>query len=254
MVVTNFRGCAQRHAAWDPREGLMRASSKDQCDGTVFPSSINKGLTDNNEELLVAEAKDGSHTAFEKLVEPYRTRIFRMAQIVAHSYEDAEDVIQQSFHKAFVHLRSFEGRSLFSTWLMRIAFNEVLMLRRSNQRFRHISIDGSTETEDAAPVLEIADSRPNPEHSYFQRERQRLLLSAINELKPGMRTVLQILDLDERSVRDTARILGVSVSAVKSRVRRGRRELREKLKNSYGTATRVESGRSRRNGKFELVS
>jgi RNA polymerase sigma-70 factor, ECF subfamily len=235
-------------------EGLMRASSISRCDGTAFPLSAGDGLADCNEELLVTEAKGGSHVAFEKLVESYRMRIFRMVQMVAHSHEDAEDVIQQSFHKAFVHLPSFEGRSSFSTWLTRIALNEVLMLKRSKRRFRHISIDDSMAREDAAPVLEIADSRPNPENSYCQRERQRLLLSAINELKPGMRIVLQICDLDERSVRETARILGLSVSAVKSRVSRGRRELREKLKNSYVTAASRKRARLGRNHKFQLAS
>lgn len=186
----------------------MRASSISQIDEAAFSSSTEKGSTNCTEEWLVAEAKGGSHVAFEKLVEPYRARIFRMARVVAHSHEDAEDVIQESFHKAFVHLPSFEGRSSFSAWLTRIALNEVLMLRRRDRRCRYISIDDSIAADDVAPGLQIADSRPDPEHSYFQRERQRLLLSALNELKPGMRTVLQIRDLDERSVRDTARILG----------------------------------------------
>jgi len=232
----------------------MRASSISQSDKIAVPSFTGNGSPDRDEEQLVAEAKAGSHAAFEKLIECYRTRIFRIAHTVAHSYEDAEDVIQQCFHKAFVHLQTFEGRSSFSTWLTRIALNEALMLRRSSRRFRRISIDDSAATEDLAPVLEIADSRPNPEHSYFQRECQRLLLSALNDLKPGMRAVLRSRDLDERSVRDTARILGMSVSAVKSRICRGRRQLREKLKNSYGTATDRESGRSHRNRRFRFVS
>lgn len=230
----------------------MRAGSTSQFDGAALSSHNEEVLTNCSEERLVAEAKGGSHVAFGKLVESYRARIFRMARVVAQSHEDAEDVIQQSFHKAFVHLPSFEGRSSFSTWLTRIALNEVLMLRRSNQRFRHVSIDELRGTDGVAPALEIADSRPNPEDSYFQRERHRLLLSALNELKPGMRTALQIRDLDERSVRDTACILGVSASALKSRVRRGRRELRETLKNSYGTATSRGSRPSRR--KFQFVS
>jgi len=225
----------------------MRATSMNHSERTGFPSCTDKDLTNSNEKQLLTEAKGGSHAAFEKLVEPYRTRIFRMAQRIAHSHEDAEDVIQRSFQKAFVHLRNFKGNSSFSTWLTRIALNEALMLRRSNQRFRHISIEDLSATDDVARAMAIADSRPNPESSYFQRERRRLLLSAISELKPRVRTVLQIRDLDERSVQDTARILGVSASAVKSRVFRGRRELREKLKNSQGTATKRGGVQSRRN-------
>jgi RNA polymerase sigma-70 factor (ECF subfamily) len=235
-------------------EGLMRGISMTQSEETAFRSPTDEGSTHGNEKRLLTEAKGGSHAAFEKLVESYRTRIFRMAERIAHSHEDAEEVIQRSFQKAFIHLRNFKGNSSFSTWLTRIALNEALMLRRSNQRFRHISIEDLSARDDVARTMEIADSRPNPEHCYFQRERQRLLLSAINELKPGIRTVLQIRDLGEQSVRDTARILGLSASAVKSRVCRGRRELREKLKNSYGNATGRVSGRSRRNRKFQFVS
>ena len=228
----------------------MRTNAMSEADRTPVPSSTDNGVADRDEEQLVAEAKGGSHAAFEKLFEFYRTRIFRMAQMVAHSYEDAEDVIQQSFHKAFIHLQSFEGRSSFSTWLTRIALNEALMLKRSNRRFRRISIDHSEATDDAAPVLEIPDSRPNPEYCCSQRERQRLVRSTLNELKPGMRIALQIRDLDERSAVDTARILGVSVSAVKSRVCRGRKELRKKLKNRYGAAISRGNGASRRSREF----
>ncbi|HTV58734.1 MAG TPA: sigma-70 family RNA polymerase sigma factor [Verrucomicrobiae bacterium] len=228
----------------------MPANSISRFDGMVASSPTDNGFADRSEEQLVAEAKGGSHVAFEKLVESYRTRIFRIAHKVARSYEDAEDVIQQSFHKAFVHLQSFEGRSSFSTWLTRIALNEALMLRRSNRRLRQVSIDDASATSDVASTWEIIDSRPNPEHSYSEQERQRLLLSAINELKPAMRTTLQICDIDERSVVDTAQILGLSVSAVKSRVRRGRKELRKKLKSSYGTARGGQGRSSPRNREF----
>jgi len=229
----------------------MRASSISQFDGAAFSSSADQALADCNEEQLIAKAKSGSHAAFEKLVESYQARVFRVARVVARSHEDAEDVVQQSFRKAFVHLPSFEGRSSFSTWLTRIALNEALMLRRSNRRFRHISIDDSGATDDVPPTLEIPDSRPNPEHCCSQRERRRLLLSAINKLKPGIRIALQMRDLDERSVADTARILGVSVSAVKSRLCRGRRELREKLKNSHGIAVSRGNGPSPQRRKFQ---
>jgi RNA polymerase sigma-70 factor (ECF subfamily) len=232
----------------------MRAASTSQSEETPFRSSMDKGFVSRDEKRLLTEAKGGSHAAFEMLIEPYRARIFRMAEGVANSHEDAEDVIQQSFYKAFVHLRRFRGNSSFSTWLTRIALNEGRMLRRSNKRFRYISIDDSREPDDVTLALEIADSRPNPEHSYFQGERRRLLLSAMNELRPGMRSVLQIRDLDEQSVRDTARILGVSVSAVKSRGQRGRRKLLAKLKNRYGFAITGYIEQSCENRKTKFVS
>src|SRR5882672_5431479 len=139
--------------------------------------------------------------------------------------EDAEDVVQQSFQEAFAHLKEFQGRSSFSTWLTRIAINEALMSRRNGRRWREVSIDEPKTTGETNLVTEIADSNTNPEHSYFQQERHRILFSAIHEPRPGMRTALQLRDLREQSVRETARILGVSASAEKSRVIRGGREV-----------------------------
>jgi RNA polymerase sigma-70 factor, ECF subfamily len=208
-----------------------------QPDNVALSLGINNGTNECNEEELVAEAKGGSHAAFEKLIERYEGRVFRVAHRIARSREDAEDVIQQSFQKAFVHLHRFEGRSSFSTWLTRIVLNEALMLARTGRRFRGVSIDHASPTDDSALPLEIADSRPNPEHSYFQQERRRLLFSAIDELRPGIRIALENCDLNELSIRETARILGVSVAAVKSRVNRGRKVLREKLRQRGDWAT-----------------
>jgi RNA polymerase sigma-70 factor, ECF subfamily len=218
-----------------------------------------KGGVEDNEEELVAAAKGGSHAAFEKLVGRYEARVFHVAQRIARSREDAEDVIQQSFQKAFVYLQRFEGRSSFSTWLTRIVLNEALMLVRAGRRFRDVSIDQGNVADDSALPLDIADSRPNPEHSYFEQERRRLLFSAINELTPGIRVALQICDLDELSLRETAGILGVSVAAVKSRVNRGRRVLREKLKQSAEAASKYGRGNglmqaAQGNRKFQLTS
>jgi RNA polymerase sigma-70 factor (ECF subfamily) len=222
-------------------------------------TNTNKVAVEYNEEELVAAAKGGSHAAFEKLVGRYEARVFRIAQRIARSREDAEDVIQQSLQKAFVHLPRFEGRSSFSTWLTRIVLNEALMLARAGRRFRDESIDHANASDDNTLPQEIADSRPNPEHSFFQQERRRLLFSAINELTPGIRVALQICDLDELSLRETAGVLGLSVAAVKSRVNRGRRVLREKLKQSCDAASRYGRGNgllqaAQGNRKFQLTS
>jgi hypothetical protein len=98
-----------------------------QPDNVTLSLGINKGANEHNEDELVSQAKGGSHAAFEKLVQRYEVRVFRLAQRIARSHEDAEDVIQQSFQKAFVHLDRFEGRSSFSTWLTRIVLNEALI-------------------------------------------------------------------------------------------------------------------------------
>jgi len=103
------------------------------------------------------------------------------------------------------------------------------MLQRKGRGLREVSIDDSNANEETAPPPEIPDSRPDPEASYSQREWGRVLSSAMNELSPGIRKAIQLRELDELSIRETARIMGLSITAVKSRVFHGRKKLRETL-------------------------
>ena len=193
-------------------------------------------LAGTEDMVLIAAAKNGSSPAFEVLVERHARRIRRAAQRVTGNREDAEDAVQQSFRKAFVHLRDFEGRSSFSTWLTRVAINEGLMLRRRTQRLREVSIEDSNSNEESASALEIPDSSLNPEASYSQQERGLVLTLAMNKLPPGIRKAIQLRFVDELSTRDTARIMGLSISAVKARVFHGRQKLRELLKRHVKSA------------------
>jgi RNA polymerase sigma-70 factor, ECF subfamily len=206
-----------------------------QADRVTPSPCTNKGAAECSEEELVAEARGGSRVAFKEFVERYTAMVFGLVRRITHSREDAEDAIQQNFQKAFVHLQSFEVRPSFSTWLTRIALNEALMSRRRDRRLRDVSIDDSSMTAAITLRLEIADSRPNPEHAYFEQRRHRLLISALNELMPGIGIALQFCELNEWSLRETARALGISVTAVKSRAIRGRRKLREMLKQNLAT-------------------
>jgi RNA polymerase sigma-70 factor, ECF subfamily len=162
--------------------------------------------------------------------------------------EDAEDVVQQSFQKAFLHLQQFEGRSSFSTWLTRIAINEARMLQRASRGSREVSIDDTYPNEETASALEIPDSSPDPETGYSQRECVRMLSLAINELPPATRQAIQLHELDERSTEETARIMGISVSALKGRMFHGRRKLREKLQHYFGSAWMSGRGTPRASG------
>ncbi len=144
--------------------------------------------------------------------------------------EDAEDIVQQSFQKAFVHFHKFEGKSSFSTWLTRIAINEALMLMRRGRGRREVSIDDSSGNEETAVGPEIPDSGPSPESSYSQREREQILSAAINRLTPRTRTAIELRELRELSTQEAARVMGLSVAAVKARVFHGRRKLRKTLK------------------------
>jgi RNA polymerase sigma-70 factor (ECF subfamily) len=179
---------------------------------------------------LVVAAQNGDGHAFEVLAGRYQRRIFFVAQRMTRKREDAEDVVQQSFQKAFTHLRKFEGRSAFSTWLTRIAITEALMFLRRSRGLREVLIDDVNASEGTKPAVEVHDSSPDPEAIYSQHEWAEILSLAMNELPPGIRKAIRLHDFDERSSEETARIMGISVSALKGRMFHGRRKLRERLK------------------------
>jgi RNA polymerase sigma-70 factor (ECF subfamily) len=192
-------------------------------------------LPDKGDLTLVAAAKGGNLQAFEVLVQRHEQRVFFFARRMTRVREDAEDIVQQAFQKAFVHLHRFEGKSSFSTWLTRIAINEALMLLRKGRGLREVSIDDVTGNEETPVGLDIPDSGPSPESSYSQREREKILSSSLNRLSPRTRRAIQLRELDGRSTEETARIMGISVGAVKARVFHGRRKLRDALKRSFAS-------------------
>ena len=181
------------------------------------------------EQMLVVAAKNGDGQAFETLFKRNQQKIFRVVLRYARVPEDAEDIVQQSFHKAFVHLCKFEGKSSFSTWLTRIAVNEALMFLRSIGAMRKVSIDASGEQERTSSALEIQDSRPDPETSYMQQERAQILSEALADLRPGMRKAIELREFAELSTEETAQQMNLSAGAVKARLFHARRKLREKL-------------------------
>jgi len=207
----------------------MPAEVMDAIDGANATSAPADRLVAQEDAALVAGAKTGDARAFELLVQRHEGKIFSLAYRMTRNREDAEDVVQQSFQKAFIHLKKFEGESLFSTWLTRIAINEALMLLRRKRGSREVPI-AETTTEETALPLDIPDSGPNPEDSCLQREQERILSAAVNELTPGMREAIELRELGELSTGETAQVMGLSVGAVKARVFHGRRKLRKTLK------------------------
>jgi len=199
----------------------------DKEEAAIASSDSLPGEGDMN---LVAAAKNGNRKAFGILVERHEQRIFFVAQRITRTREDAEDVVQQSFQKAFTHLRKFEGRSAFSTWLTRIAITEALMFLRRRRGLREVLIDDLNGHEETTTALEVPDSSPDPEAIYSRREWAEMLSLAMNELPPGIRRAIQLRELDERSSEETARIMGISISALKGRMFHGRKKLRERLK------------------------
>ena len=183
----------------------------------------------SDELALVAAAKAGDVTAFEELVRRYDRNVFRIAQHITQNREDAEDVVQDAFIKAYTNLKQFQGQSKFYTWLVRIAVNEALMKLRRRRPERTVSLDEEIKTEDDSVPREVADWSPNPEQQYKQAELREILDKTINGLPASFRTVFVLRDVEGLSTEETADALELSIPAVKSRLLRARLQLRERL-------------------------
>lgn len=188
-----------------------------------------ESLTGMDDVQLVTRVRAGDSAAFGELVSRYERKIFRLAKHITESDEDAEDVLQETFLKAYEHLDGFQGNSKFYTWLVRIAVNESLMKLRKRKTSRTVSLDDSSDNGEEPVAREIAVWEGNPEQRYSQSEMREILDKAIEGLKPAFRTVFVLRDVEELSTEDTAEALGLSVPAVKSRLLRARLELRERL-------------------------
>ncbi len=189
-----------------------------------MPSTVAR----EDEHLLVAAAKRGDATAFEELVNRYERKIFRLTMNITGNREDAEDAMQDAFLKSYAHLQDFQGDSRFYTWLVRIAANEALM-RLRKRRPNQVSLDEPVEGEEDLMPRELEDWGPSPEQRFAQTEMQEILSKVIEQLDPDFRTVFVLRDVEELSTEETARIMGLSVPAVKSRLLRARLKLRQKL-------------------------
>lgn len=185
-----------------------------------------------NEAELVAAAKAGDVAAFTDLVTRYERRIFRLAMNITSNREDAEDAMQEAFLKSYQHLGEFQGDSRFYTWLVRITVNEALM-RLRKRRPGHFSIDEPVESDDDLVPRELEDWGPSPEQRFAQNELGEILQKAVDELDPDFRTVFVLRDVEELSTEETAKLLGLSIPAVKSRLLRGRLKLRQKLNRHF---------------------
>ena len=186
-----------------------------------------------DEAALVARARTGDGEAFSELVKRYERRIYRLAKNITRHDEDAEDVLQEAFLKAYEHLDRFQGNSAFYTWLVRIAVNEALMKLRKRKTDRTVPLDEPIELGEDAMQREIAVWEDNPEERYSQEEMRKILDDAVDTLKPDFRTVFVLRDIEELSTEETAETLGISISAVKSRLLRARLSLREKLTKQF---------------------
>jgi RNA polymerase sigma-70 factor, ECF subfamily len=179
-----------------------------------------------DEAERIALARNGDSRAFGDLIGKYERKIFRLAQHITQNREDAEDVLQETFLKAYEHLNQFQGNSKFYTWIVRIAVNQALMKLRKRKTDRTVSMDEGIDTGEDVVVREIAAWDENPEQRYSREELSEILNSAVESLAPAYRTVFVLRDVEDLS---TAEALDLSIPAVKSRLLRARLQLREKL-------------------------
>jgi RNA polymerase sigma-70 factor, ECF subfamily len=178
---------------------------------------------------LVCSAKQGDMAAFDELTKRYTPMIFRIAMRIAGSREDAEDIVQDAFLKAFLHLQGFEERARFSTWVTRIAVNEALTKLRRSRKIPTVSIDDRAD-ESISLEDRIADWKPNPEQHYNTFQLRKLLHEALFSLPDRQKVVLLLRDVEGLCTADTAKMLGLSIPNVKTRLLRARLKLRRSLR------------------------
>ena len=166
----------------------------------------------------MAAAKTGRRAPFGELCERHVKKVFCVIHRIMRNREDAEDAVQDCFLNAFVHLKDFDGRSQFATWLTRIAINAALMKLRKNRGAREVPMDEPNSSSKPLAQREFRDDAPDPEESCSLRERKRIVKSAISGLCPRARNVVELFHLQEHSIRETAQILGISTAAVKTRM------------------------------------
>ena len=189
----------------------------------------------HSEPFSLTALRGGDRVEFARLVETYSPLIYRLGLKMLGTPQDAEDMLQETFIKAYRHLDSFDGRASLSTWLYRIATNEALMvLRRKRPDTISVEQPDEDDNEQQAP-LQIADWCCIPEEELLSTEGRAHLDQAVANLPTNLRVVFLLRDLDGLSTRETAGVLNLSEEAVKTRLSRARLQLREKLSSYFGT-------------------
>src|ERR1700691_5097315 len=167
-----------------------------------------------SQEQLIVAAKTGRPGPFGELCERQVKKVFGVIHRIMRNRQDAEDAVQNCLLNAYAHLKDFDGRSQFATWLTRIAINAALMKLRKNRGSREVPIDKPNPSSEPVTQREFRYDAPDPEESCSHRERSRIVKSAISGLRPRARNVVELIHLQEHSIGETAQILGISTGAV----------------------------------------
>ena len=178
-----------------------------------------------HDEKLMHAAKAGSETAFAELQRMYARRLYHRILSITRNHEDAEDALQDTFMSAYLNLHSFEGRSTLSTWLTRIAINAALMNIRKRRSRPEVPFEGPSAPENESSSFDIRDSALNPEQLYEQNQRCAILRRSLDALDPKLRTPMLMRISKEKSLKEIAREMDVTVASAKSRLHRARKRL-----------------------------
>jgi RNA polymerase sigma-70 factor (ECF subfamily) len=182
-----------------------------------------------SDAMLVSTAKSGDTEAFVELSKRHYRKVFHATYRITRNRQDTEDALQESLMRAFSHLKDFQERSSFSTWLTRIAINSALMILRKKRVGSEISMDAADDPGGKGERWEMPSPAEDPEGSYIRKERETLLREAILRLPSSCREAVELWQVKEYSAREIAQALGTSVPAVKSRLARARIALRAEL-------------------------
>jgi len=191
----------------------------------------------SNDSDLVHASKQGDAGAFEQLVKRYDRRLLRISQTVTRNSEDSEDAVQEALLKAFQNLADFREDSKFSTWLIRITVNQSLMKVRKQRTRKEVSLDEDFEMDGGVLPVDVPDRTPGPEQLCWASELRDILARTVGELRPILRVVFVLRDVEGLSIEQTAQVLNLSQETVKSRLWRVRLHLRERLSKHFDERT-----------------
>jgi RNA polymerase sigma-70 factor, ECF subfamily len=183
----------------------------------------------SDEQALVQRCKNGDVGATDELFRRYEKRVFNCALRIAGNYNDASDVAQEAFIRAFNSIGTFRGDANFTTWIYRIVTNVYLDERKKSKSHRQISLDEYIDLEENTVARQIEDGNPTPDQVVENKERSRMLQVAISSLPDYQRIILTLYSFQHRSYEEISEILRLPIGTVKSRLNRARLALGEKL-------------------------
>lgn len=192
-------------------------------------SYIASGEDQFDEHAIIERCKAGDLAAFDELVKRYEKRVFNCALRIAGNYNDASDVAQEAFIRAFSSIQTFRGDAKFATWIYRIVTNVYLDERKKSKAHRTMSLDDSIELDENSVTRQIEDDSPTPDEVVETKERAKMLQSAISSLPDYQKMIVTLYHLQHRSYEEIAEILSLPIGTVKSRLNRARIALAEKL-------------------------